>query len=517
MIQGSHQSIICSYVFDELPHIYKLVCANKPKKIEGHQKPKKTATKPVVKCEQCKFKSSMIQMKMHMKSIHGPRPKRVSKRLPNFTPVAKPSKRSKAEIDLKMDSEGIIDDNSILMMDNTFSGKEAPLDENIALSDNMSVESPDKTVKKEGGSKEATVEINPLFSCVKCEYDCETDKQLEMHIRDAHEANDCLNCTFNSDDDTVLKDHGSECNVKKISKTNNEEPKNKETNDIQETEIEDNNQESSVICGVCNSVFLSISECEEHMKVHPATCYRCDFQSDDQNVLNNHEFKEHMYRKCKPGSHEGKCKKICEKNEHSCDDCKKTFKSNEELRNHIQTHSSAPAPSSPLKDQTDIQCDQCSFIAENVSVFVNHIIKSHENSFEICNLCGYVATTGESLKSHIKDNHDDQELLNVISGQISQVTKSFDIFEVFKKELKDVLNTFIGGHNSILQELFVIRNNQANETKFKNIEDSITKLTTMVSESLSIPRCADTVTNPTISFSAPPPVTASVPIPNQAP
>ena len=36
---------------------------------------------------------------------------------------------------------------------------------------------------------------------------------------------------------------------------------------------------------------------------------------------------------------------------------------------------------------------------------------------------------------------------------------------MFKQELKDVLNQLIGSHNSIKQELFVIRNNQKEEEK----------------------------------------------------
>ena len=48
MIQGSRQSMICTYVFDELPKIYKLVCDNKPKKMEGNQKTRKNPAKHVV-------------------------------------------------------------------------------------------------------------------------------------------------------------------------------------------------------------------------------------------------------------------------------------------------------------------------------------------------------------------------------------------------------------------------------------------------------------------------------------
>ena len=40
MIQGSPQSMICSYVFGQLPETYKLVCQNNPKNWMTNPKPK---------------------------------------------------------------------------------------------------------------------------------------------------------------------------------------------------------------------------------------------------------------------------------------------------------------------------------------------------------------------------------------------------------------------------------------------------------------------------------------------
>ena len=98
MLQGSVQSMICSYVFNELPKIYKLVCNTKLKSLEDKIKEKnRTPSKVLVKCDQCRFKSSMIQMKMHIKNIHNKKPERASKCLMAFTPKVKQSKRSKPE------------------------------------------------------------------------------------------------------------------------------------------------------------------------------------------------------------------------------------------------------------------------------------------------------------------------------------------------------------------------------------------------------------------------------------
>ena len=125
MIQGSRQSVLCSYVFEELPKIYKLVCLNKPERIESSYSTRRIPGKPLVKCDQCKYKSTLLQMKMHMKTVHVTKPKR-TKRSPNFTPVIKPAKKSRSDkIDPMFNCEGGMDiDNSFLLIDDSFSGKD---------------------------------------------------------------------------------------------------------------------------------------------------------------------------------------------------------------------------------------------------------------------------------------------------------------------------------------------------------------------------------------------------------
>ena len=62
---------------------------------------------------------------MHMKTIHGNKPVRASKRLPNSTPLVKTAKRSKPDEHI-LNCEGIVDDDSLLLMENSFGGKDTP-------------------------------------------------------------------------------------------------------------------------------------------------------------------------------------------------------------------------------------------------------------------------------------------------------------------------------------------------------------------------------------------------------
>ena len=91
-----------------------------------------------------------------------------------------------------------------------------------------------------------------------------------------------------------------------------------------------------------------------------------------------------------------------------------------------------------------------------------------------------------------------------MAQQMNQLSENFATFEVFKDELKDILNKIIGGHNAVAQELFVIRNNQANDEKFKNLENSFKKLADLVDSrtstgSTEIPPTSGTSSQPSVS------------------
>ena len=124
MIQAGRQSVICSYVFEELPRIYDEVCQKKPKTIKKISRVK-TNSKPFVKCDLCKFKSSLLQMKMHIKSVHGSMRTAASKRLQDFTPL--PAKKVRKAKKLAIDQISHLNtkeyDNSLLRADDSFSEK----------------------------------------------------------------------------------------------------------------------------------------------------------------------------------------------------------------------------------------------------------------------------------------------------------------------------------------------------------------------------------------------------------
>ena len=56
------------FVFNMLPKIYTDVCKNKPKMVE---KRRIQPARSLVTCDQCNHKTSLTDMKMHIKSAHG--------------------------------------------------------------------------------------------------------------------------------------------------------------------------------------------------------------------------------------------------------------------------------------------------------------------------------------------------------------------------------------------------------------------------------------------------------------
>ena len=77
LIQCGDQFMICMFVFNVLPRIYKNVCKNTEKVAEIK---KKQSTKSEVSCGQCKVKATLTDMKMHLKTAHSkPSTKKPSK------------------------------------------------------------------------------------------------------------------------------------------------------------------------------------------------------------------------------------------------------------------------------------------------------------------------------------------------------------------------------------------------------------------------------------------------------
>ena len=151
-----------------------------------------------------------------------------------------------------------------------------------------------------------------------------------------------------------------------------------------------------------------------------------------------------------------KCQKICAKTEHSCGNCEQIFSTEEDLTEHASTHANR-------NELGKINCDKCVIVADDVTNIVNHTLNHHRQSADTCFFCGYIANSNVNMNYHLLQNQQDQEMLSFISGKLSEVTESFDLFEIFKTQLKEP-------------------NNQTNDTRLKDINISLQKLAGTIDE-----------------------------------
>ena len=107
-----------------------------------------------------------------------------------------------------------------------------------------------------------------------------------------------------------------------------------------------------------------------------------------------------------------------------------------------------------------------------------------------------------------------------MAQQVNNMTDGFLLFETFKTELSNVLKTLLDNQNSVKQELFLIRNNQAELTssinKAKKTEPSSSKCQTQ-SQNGPPPAAGGAATgSPTSSQPQPPPGRAPTSQPSAA-
>ena len=292
-------------------------------------------------------------------------------------------------MDMALNMEGIIEaDNSVFLSKENVSVEAVSLEE-FTFSSSDKVEQEANKVEQEADK----VEILSLLSCDQCQYDCETQDELKNHIDSIHGnflIMDCK-CKFTTNEENVLKVHNESCH--KGMKTAKIEPS---------KQIDEETELGIVICGECNKVFPSISECEEHMKDHTWQCYKCNLTLESKEDLSKHEVNQHIFRKCDK-THIDPCK-ILPVKEFNCNDGDLNLNSQKEKDIHKYEHTKI---SDVKQASTMINCDQCDYTSPDVKAFVSHILSTHAETGGTCGRCGYRSVTRERLQNHMVEEHAD--------------------------------------------------------------------------------------------------------------
>ena len=205
--------------------------------------------------------------------------RKASKRLPVFTPIAKPSKKSKScfdpKFDININTEGINDESIFLVSESRES--DANLEENVMLTG--------------------------LFSCDKCNFDTEVDNDLKEHMIDIRDSFTWKVCIFVFQEESALE---RDRETHKLENMETEEQLNGNNGERVEeqvstspliTEGDTSLQDSIVVCSTCGQGFVTEIECIAHMTTHIEPilhkCMKCNIGFDTELNLYWHIETEH--------------------------------------------------------------------------------------------------------------------------------------------------------------------------------------------------------------------------------
>ena len=138
-----------------------------------------------------------------------------------------------------------------------------------------------------------------------------------------------------------------------------------------------------------------------------------------------------------------------------CEECGINFIDVKTLKLHIKTKHENPSAIEPFP------CEVCGFVLANFNLLQQHV-KEHTPVKWNCQYCDFTAGDQESLQCHMVEGHEEIAILCNMAKQVDKLSDGFASFENFKSEISNVLKSLFDNQHILKQELFVIRNNQAN-------------------------------------------------------
>ena len=233
------------------------------------------------------------------------------------------------------------------------------------------------------------------FRCKLCHYTNDSTVLLKQHMR-MHKPKqefECSLCDLIAESSEALQDHMIQhCKVRTYQ------------------------------CKLCNSAFNYKSQLRAHMRMHNEPylllCEYCDFETRSAATLKTH-IKTHLTKppyKCdickeqfitsfnlRIHKREGCYTSIDRLGQFKCDKCDYTAVGRREMKNHHRVH----LVRNVIQQEKD--CPYCDFTGVNVLQTQQHIADIHGESKPLkCEMCGFVAVSIRSLKSHMKRHVNDQ-------------------------------------------------------------------------------------------------------------
>ncbi len=250
----------------------------------------------------------------------------------------------------------------------------------------------------EDGEDEDETEDNEddgrILHCSQCKYRAKKKVSLRRHMT-VHSVFECAHCDFISDtspglEDHMMANHPSRCGRKLCKKCNVLF----RADQLEEHEENCTGEKHGWLCKECNKTFKFVCVLRAHMKrwhsgdaaSRTLSCDKCEFTCALKHLLNIHMRKEHPKEPDPP--------------QYACDQCHRSFKHQELLDNHKETHANMELP-----------CPKCGKVFKNTKRLHIHI-KVHDSVPHIpCDVegCNKIFKEERILVSHKKRCHTPQE------------------------------------------------------------------------------------------------------------
>ena len=434
LVQGGRQSLLCEFVFGELPRIYKMVTTkqkqflpilreSKRKRVATPVKKRNIKQKPGIKeldCSLCDFTSTTkVKIIKHMKSSHTDQ---------EISKTVVPINTSVQILNEDMSITDVAEDTTEKLLIENIASK----DDDFQINHNEE-ESTNKVKAVMNNTEE--ISFSSLYKCDECDFGTFTMHNLQEHKKNKHVKENitlkptvylhtCISCDYKTNDYSSLNEHINEIH-----------------RNTENTRTE--------ACNTTSSLPKS-----SPMK-NKETCPFCELKLYNLEDLRIHFQQTHATKEAEiiPLVIETEKSETC----FTCEGCQ-FVGTKLDLEEHIQSEHEATKSQPSLEHHT---CEVCGLVLATISLHEEHM-NSHGVKDVTCQYCDHKSKNEDAMKNHVFDSHGDVIMFQKMAQQVNYMSKSetlsLETFENFKSELFTMFRQLSDDHNAMKQELFLIRN-----------------------------------------------------------
>ena len=342
-------------------------------------------------------------------------------------------------------------------------GEDVTLEENVLdLNDAKNAVHLDKGQVK--GTSEADSSIVELIYCYLCDFSCTDEKELDIHNNENHKCIKCDECDYTAIDLEILRNHkfihtrvsAFQCKVCEFEASSKV---------LLDGHTDSKHRKSDVrpnICVYCDQVFVQRFLLEQH---ECYLCQRCHHVEQTKEKLAIHTQTMHLVPRVK-------LEKVFYR---KCEICDYTCKLNIQLKRHMrETHvekGHSQCDDVFIDKSANIICQFCGLILTSYESLNEHI-KVHHTPPDLvdCQYCDKKVSEADQ-KDHMYDYHEDLVILHTMARQVNDMNDEFEAFKAFKNEMKQMMKVVLENQTALKQELSLLRNQKSEDaTKFKKDE-----------------------------------------------